>query len=162
MKLQNALETYNSDSPKYEYYSFSKPETFIINESEIPELTIVKYEFKKVINKSVAREYKKIILERLNYLYENLDEDQNVEIFDLSRKTVNKFIEYIKTTEKPLISVDDLGNIIFEWRKYNQYDIIMMLFKSNNIISLTGIKEEKCLIKVSGIVSEVSNIFLQL
>ncbi len=159
MNSLNALAKYNS--PKFEFYSI-KPETFFINESEIPELTIIKYESQKIIKKSTAKEYKKAISERLKYLSENLDEDQDLEIFNLSRNTVENFISYIKTTELPLISIDNSGNIIFEWREYNQYEIIMMLFKSDGNISLTGVKEKKCLIKASGIISEVSNVFLQL
>ena len=38
----------------------------------------------------------------------------------------------------------------------------MLLFKTNDTISLTGIKQDKCVIKVSGIISEVSDAFLRL
>jgi|GEM_PF-3814877 len=119
-------------------------------------------ETQKTIRKGSYITYRKLISERLKYLFENLDEDQDKEIFNLSKNTVNHFIEYIKTTKTPLVSVDNVGNILFEWRAYHNYNIIMLLFKTNDTISLTGIKQDKCVIKVSGIISEVSDAFLRL
>lgn len=159
--FSNVLEKNYYDSPKYEYYSI-KPQEFFTKESELPELTIIKIESQKIIKKDRFKTYKKIISERLDYLFANLDEDQDTEIFNLSKKAVYQFIDYVKTTKTPLISVDNVGNILFEWRDYNNYNIVMLLFKTNDTISLTGIKQNKCLIKVAGIISEVSDIFLQL
>lgn len=119
-------------------------------------------ETQKTIRKGSYITYRKLISERLKYLFDNLDEDQDKEIFNLSKNTVNHFIKYIKTTKTPLVSVDNVGNILFEWRDYNNYNIIMLLFKTNDTISLTGIKQDKCVIKVSGIISEVSDAFLRL
>lgn len=119
-------------------------------------------ETQKKIGQDSYIPYRKLISERLKYLSDNLDEDQNKEIFNLSKNTVNHFIEYIKTTKTPLVSVDNVGNILFEWRDYHNYNIIMLLFKTNDTVSLTGIKQNKCVIKVSGIISEVSDAFLRL
>ena len=119
-------------------------------------------ETQKKIGQDSYIPYRKLISERLKYLFDNLDEDQDKEIFNLSKNTVNHFIEYIKTTKTPLVSVDNVGNILFEWRDYHNYNIIMLLFKTNDTVSLTGIKQNKCVIKVSGIISEVSDAFLRL
>ena len=159
--LRNVLKTNYYAPQKYKSY-FNKPEEIFTRESELLEFTIVKRETQKTIRKGSYITYRKLISERLKYLFDNLDEDQDKEIFNLSKNTVNHFIKYIKTTKTPLVSVDNVGNILFEWRDYNNYNIIMLLFKTNDTISLTGIKQDKCVIKVSGIISEVSDAFLRL
>jgi hypothetical protein len=159
--LDNTSKKYKSHSPTYKYYS-EKPETVFTKPSDTPELTILKFESQTFITPDRYNSYKKGIGERIKYLIENLDEDQDQKIFELSKKTMEKFIEYVKTTEVPLISVDNVGNIIFEWRNYNSYDILIMLFRTDEKLSLTGIKKNKCLLKISGIIEEVSDIFLQL
>lgn len=108
--------------------------------------------------KDNLQEYKKSVSERLNYLSENLDDDQDREIFENSKKIVNKFIDCAKTASIPLISVDDTGYIVFEWRNYNQYDVIMILFKTTENISYVAVKQKKIVLKGSGLVSEVANI----
>ena len=108
------------------------------------------------------KQHSKLISERLKYLFDNLDEDQDKEIFNLSKNTVNHFVGYVKIRKTPLVSVDNVGNIVFECRDYHNYNIIMLLFKINDTISLAGIKQNKCVIKVSGIISEVYDAFLRL
>lgn len=139
------------------------PEKSILTkESEIPNLTVITQISQKIISKKDFDDYKEKITDRLKYLAENLDEEQDEEIFNLSRATADKFLNYIGHTDLPLISVDNSGNIIFEWRHYNNYDIVMLLFKTNETIALTGIKEKECLRKDIGIVKEIADIFLQL
>ncbi len=164
MTNSNVLKNFDYDSHKSRELIFlsQKPVEFFRSESDVPVLTITKFDSQKIIKKEFADSYRKNIQNRMKYLVENLDEDQDAEIFSLSKSTVKKFLEYVKQTEPPLISVDNSGYIVFEWRQYHQYDIVMLLFMTNNRISLTGIKEEKCLLKATGVVQEISNIFLQL
>lgn len=158
------IENYSFSSPIIEFYKV-KPQRYLKKNTkygELPELTVLYTEYQKYISKELADTYVKKITERLDYLKDNLDEDQDFEIFNLSKNTVNSFIEYVKNTDLPLMSVDNAGNIIFEWRNYNLYDIVMILFNTNGTMSLTRIKENKSLLQASGELSEISNIFLQL
>ena len=158
------IESHSYSSSIVEFYKV-KPQKYFSNKtniSELTELTVIYTESQKYISKENSDSYKKTINARLKYLNDNLDEEQDYEIFALSERTVKSFVEYVKTTELPLISVDNVGNVIFEWRNYNLYDIVIMLFNTNGTLSLTGIKENKCLLQASGELSEISNIFLQL
>jgi hypothetical protein len=121
-----------------------------------------------VKNRSVERnvkrenlqEYRKSVSERLMYLSDNLDDDQDREIFERSKKVVDKFIGCVKIIDHPLISVDNTGYIVFEWRNYNQYDVVMVLFKTNENVSLVGLKQKKkTILKVSGLISEIAKFF---
>ena len=154
--------TYKDYSPTYQIY-IGKP-AMIIQDSnvEMSELEITRFETQKIISKSGYSNYKKILNTRLDYLEEILDEDQDKEIFVLSRKCVDSFVKFIKKTEIPLISVDNVGNIIFEWHNYKSFDFIIMLFRTDSKISYTAIKENKCVIKIQGEIEEVGKNFLKI
>ena len=154
--------TYKDYTPTFQLY-IGKPAMVVQDSSmEISELEITRFETQKIITKSGYSNYKKVLNTRLDYLFEVLDEEQDKEIFGLSRKSFDLFIKFIKKTEIPLISVDNVGNIIFEWHNYKSFDFIIMLFRTDSKISLTGIKEKKCIIKIQGEIEEVGKNFLKI
>jgi len=114
------------------------------------------------VSESLFNDCKAKIGKRLRYLKSVLENDQDAEIFKFSKKTALRFVEYTKLLDYPKIGVDDTGYVGFEWHNYKDYDFIIMLFKSKDSATLTGIKDKKCLVKVSGIISEVGDIFKKL
>lgn len=110
------------------------------------------------VKKNNFQECKTSVDERLIFLSDNLDDDQDPEIFEKSKGIVNKFISCAKLTSIPLISVDDAGYIVFEWRNYNHYDVFVILFKTTDSISYVAVKQKKIVLKGSGLVSEVAKI----
>lgn len=117
------------------------------------------YNTERNTKKDYLQKYRKSVSERLKYLSDNLDDDQDREIFERSKKVVDKFISYAKTIDNPLISVDNTGYIVFEWRNYHQYDVVMILFKTTENISFVGIKPKEIILKASGIISKITKLF---
>lgn len=163
--MKNNLITQNkyTDYPHIYQFYIGKPAVVIQDSNmEMSELEITRFETQKIISKSGYSDYKKEINKRLDYLADVLDEDQDKQIFDLSRKSVDSFIKIIKKTELPLISVDNVGDIVFEWHNYKNFDFILMLFRTDSKISMTGIKDSRCVIKLQGDIDEVVKNFLKI
>jgi hypothetical protein len=142
------------------FFIHDEPVVFYSDEIDaLPIRTIYKYISKDVITSKKCINYRKTVEKRLDFLEENLDEEQDIDIFTKSKQAVLEFINRIKFSEQPLIGVDNTGYIVFEWHQYNMFDLVMMLFKADSNISLTAIKEKKIVKKATGIISEIVNEF---
>jgi len=140
---QASISTLDEGKPYYSY-DIIFPKTIIETEG----LHFRKYvAFDQQIDKQLA------------YLRENLDEDQDKEIFKGSVdcfKRANLSMIYEKP---PVLSVDNSGYLIAEWRGYQSYDILLMMFSPNDRISLTAIKGKILVKKISGTMIEVTREF---
>ena len=147
-----------SNSIKYDS-KYHSDQTLLWDNPEAVSKTFLSFVVgRSTVENEKKNEYKKNVSERLKYLSENLDDDQDEDIFKKSKKIVDKFIGCVKTTDVPLISVDDTGYIVLEWRDYNHYDVVAILFKTTENISYVAVKQKKIVLKGSGLVSEVANL----
>lgn len=135
-----------------------------INNSEYysQSLRIIKYSTEEFITSFEVKRFSRFIEERVLYLKENIDEDQDLEVFEMSKETMWNFVKQIKSATFPMISLDNVGNVVFEWRKFNDYDMLLILFDSDDKMSITGIKENRAILRFSGILDEGIRQFLNL
>lgn len=99
--------------------------------------------------------------ERIKYLSENLDEDQDRDLFDESLKIFKKVIPNLVFDSPPFLSVDDSGNLIAEWRECFSHTLIALLFSPSQI-SMTAFKEKKIVKKMTGVADEIIKEFSKL
>ncbi len=155
-------DEYNElEKTEFVHFIYRKPK---IDNSEFSQnsLRIITYNSEEFLPASSIKEFNKYISERMKYLSENMDDDQDKEIYEFSKKTMMNFINEIKSISFPRISLDNTGNVVFEWQQFNDYSMVIILFDADNRIAITGIKKNKAILRFNGILEEGIKFFLNL
>lgn len=103
-----------------------------------------------------------IIEKRINYLSENLDEDQDSKLFNLSVNLFRKIIVQLNYSKLPRLGVDDSGILVAQWDNYEDFEIITIRFIGETQVSLTALKKDKIVINSIGVPSEIISTFNRL
>lgn len=112
-----------------------------------------------LIKRSDSQELLNKINARLLYLESVLEDDQDVELFSESKKTLNKFFNSIKHIKLPLIGADNAGYLVCEWRNEFSFKMVQIRFYSDSRLNVTCISDDFCK-QTSGLMSKCISDFL--
>lgn len=100
--------------------------------------------------------------ERIAVLEKSLDEDQDLDLFNISVSLFYSILPKLYYEKNPRLGVDDSGALVAEWNNYREYEIISIRFGGEKQISLVAIKKNKVVIKTIGVASEIVSSFNRL
>jgi hypothetical protein len=81
------------------------------------------------------------IARRFDFLDKSLEEDQDREIYKLTKKLLLMLFKYITFDICPYIGVTDSGQVIAEWHKINSFKIARLIPLSQKEVVFQGIKD---------------------
>ena len=105
---------------------------------------------------------KSSIENRIAVLSENLDEDQDSELFSLSVSLFRSVFPKLITEEPPRLGLDDSGVLVAEWDNYGDYTMVTIRFGDEKQISLVAVKDGRLVNKCVGITDEIISVFNRL
>jgi hypothetical protein len=155
-------DSYGYVLPQESGHTFMAPATKVIYIFRYENKAPIKFFESRIKKKRELVNFSKQIGAQLGYLKENLDDDQDLEIFTNSVECFKQANLEMVYEEAPVLSVDNAGCLIAEWRKYKSYDVVLMMFRYQNTISMTAIRDARLVKKISGIVSDVIDEFNRL
>jgi hypothetical protein len=101
---------------------------------EVPATYIDIFEIEKIKKGMILKE----IDDRLAVLDTALEEDQDRDLYERTKRLFLEVIIYLKIDRRPLIGANDTGQVVAEWQDYKTYDIVALRCETEESIILHG------------------------
>jgi hypothetical protein len=84
--------------------------------------------------------FQKEIHKRFKFLDGSLEDEQDEEIYKLTKTVALEVLRYLSFEASPLIGIDNSGQVIVEWHDYRECRIIRIIPAIQNKVIFQGIK----------------------